>query len=602
MSEMASLPDNARGARLGGYPWWRHALAGLLFGAFSAAALPPFDVWPLAFAALVPLAWSAYHATRPAALGAVMVSIGTLPFWFFEERWLLNVTQPGYPLLCIYLSAWPGVFVLLVNWMTRRFSRGGLALPACLAVPIAWVALEFARGDILLTGYAWYLVSHPLIASSFLAAPAALLGAYFVSFLVAGLAGALSDATGWSPASRRVGGMAAGCIGIVWLGASWHVRSQRNELDPVGSIRFGVVQTNLPQDNKIGWKQSEREGDYERFLKLTREAAQFRPRADVICWPETMYPGTGLNTEYLSELRRLATERGIDPLALGDVAMAARLVEVQRELGIPLVVGAQALDGFRIVPASSAGAAATTQVEARYNSACVVDSEGIRAPRYDKMELTPFGEVIPYLWRWKAAQAWVEKVGAGGMKFDLSPGARAVCLPLDIAQGAVSPAREPEVDRDVRIVLMTPICFEATKAEHCRRLALAARQAYPDRARVMVNLSNDGWFGDAVGKREQHMDAARWRCVELGVPMVRAVNTGLSCFIDAAGRVHPRGGDNREVGAQTEGVVIDAVSLPPPGATTVFMRIGNMAGWVAVGGCVALMAGSVLASRRRKTR
>lgn len=586
--------------RLAPTPYWRHVVAGLLFGVFTTAAFPPLGIWPFTLVSIIPLVWSAYHPSRRPALGAFFVAMGALPLWFFQERWLINVTELGYPFLTLYLSAYAGLFVFAVNWLSKRFARSGVPIPALLLVPLLWVALEFVRGEIALTGYAWFLIAQPLADLPFLAAPAALFGTYFVSFLVAAIGGALADATGWTPVTRRVGCIGAGSIALVWIISSIVAGSGRS---PSGgsasaSLRVAVVQTNIPQDNKLGWNAAQRDRDFEQFIKLTRDTAALRPRPDFICWPETMYPGTALNVEYIKTLTDLATARQIDPLTLSDVAMSRRMEDLQKELNTPLVVGAQSLEGFRIVAPVDASSPPTTAVDHRYNSAIIIDSTGVQAPRYDKVELTPFGEVVPYVWRWKSVQAWIENLGAGGMKFDLSVGNRPVGLAFDINQGATNAQGEPDADRVVRLCLLTPICFEATKSWYCRELVLAAIRSNPTRSRLLINLSNDGWFGDAEGKREQHLLAARWRCIELGIPMVRSVNTGVSCFIDAAGRVRIGSTDQRDSTVKTEGVFAETVVLTTPERTTLFTRVGNLFGWAVLGMALLVPFATLILGKR----
>ena len=66
----------------------------------------------------------------------------------------------------------------------------------------------------------------------------------------------------------------------------------------------------------------------------------------------------------------------------------------------------------------------------------------------------------------------------------------------------------------------------------CRRLVFEDGRKVAD---LLVNPSNDGWFGDHDGARDNHLQLARLRCIENRVPMVRAVNTGRSAWIDSDG-------------------------------------------------------------------
>jgi apolipoprotein N-acyltransferase len=176
----------------------------------------------------------------------------------------------------------------------------------------------------------------------------------------------------------------------------------------------------------------------------------------------------------------------------------------------------------------------------------------------------PFGEEIPHVWRWPAIQQWVLNLGAAGMAFDLTRGTRAHGLDL--------PIRRSDFTGEA-VTIATPICCEATRSALCRRLVRA--DGTGKRALVMLSFSNDGWFGWWDAGRKQHLLDARWRCVELGLPMVRCVNTGISCQIDPSGRivtdqlVGKTGPSERQ-----EGVLVATVPIDPAHSPTTFERLG----------------------------
>jgi apolipoprotein N-acyltransferase len=91
--------------------------------------------------------------------------------------------------------------------------------------------------------------------------------------------------------------------------------------------------------------------------------------------------------------------------------------------------------------------------------------------------------------------------------------------------------------------------------------------ARDDRPGWIVNLTNDGWFGISTGPY-QHLQQARLRAIEQGLPVVRAANTGISAVIDPAGRVVAR------LGLGVEGV-LDS-SLPSAIAPTIYARRGDI--------------------------
>jgi apolipoprotein N-acyltransferase len=102
----------------------------------------------------------------------------------------------------------------------------------------------------------------------------------------------------------------------------------------------------------------------------------------------------------------------------------------------------------------------------------------------------------------------------------------------------------------------------------------------------MINLTNDGWFGASSGPY-QHLQQARVRAIEQGLPLVRAANTGISAVVDPVGRIIealPLGADG----------VLDA-RLPQPTALTPYARMGDLPTGLVLAFAVAV----VMRSRRR---
>lgn len=577
-----------RAARFHTLSAWSPLLGGLLFSLSTYLAFPPARLWPLVFVAAAALIWTGCKgAARPIRTG-LLAAIGALPLWLAEETWLTNVTPLGYPLLALYLSLWTGLSV----WGVAMLRSSGWRLPMFVAAPLVWLAFEVLRGEFVLTGYAWYLASHPLIEVTALALPARLLGAYFVSFLVVAAAGSLVDAAGWSGVPRRVGGYGAAAVALVWAGASFIASRSSADAAPPRSLTVGVVQTNLPQGQKLRWSAAKQAEDFQEYAALTRAVGL--QRADLILWPETMFPGYALNTAAVTAAQQYAEARGAEPgspLSRLTHEYAAALLRLQRELGIPMIVGAQARRGVRSV--READGTLDLQDEAEFNSALVLSAGEVLERRYDKVDLTPFGEVIPYVWRWPAVQQRVLSLGAAGMRFALSPGAEAAGVEVPLSSG-------------LPLGVATPICFEVTRSSLCRGLAYDDRGR--PRASLIVNLSNDGWFGSerwwlvsSDAKRRQHLQAARWRCMELGIPMVRAVNTGISAYIDSRGRLLPRRVvDGGEGLTRVQAGLIGTVQVnPAPGEQplTFFGRVGNIFAWAAMTAGLALCLAGVV--RRR---
>lgn len=563
------MAGSTEGRRIAGWVWWQLVAAGLAYSLLAVLTFPPGDVWVLAFAAPLPLIWAGCRAAERPLIGASLVSLGVLPLWFFQERWLIEVTALGYPFLAVYMSLCTGFGVYLIARIRRR-ATGVVAIPMFILAPIALGASEVLRGEILLTGYAWFLAGQPLIESAVLAAPAAVLGTYFVSYLVHTLAGAAADAAGWSGAARSRGGQSALGVALIWAITGWIGWGQSGPGADAVTMQVAVVQTNVPQSNKLGWTIEKQQSDMRRFSDFTRQAAATRPPPDVILWPETMFPGLTLSPEMIEAMGSAWSANNPGLVAAGErnryLKSAEQMLQLQAEVGIPIIVGAIGMPAP--TPFRAPDGQADLDFGPRFNSAFLVESGRVRAERYDKVDLTPFGEVIPYVWRFPALQDKIVSLGAAGMAFNLTPGTAPMTLPVKV-RGESGVAAVGEVQAAM------PICFEGTRAGLCRWLVCDGSRL---RAPVIFNLSNDGWFGRFTGGREQHLQAARWRCVELGVPMVRAVNTGISAAIDHRGRIMERGPTGK-ADVDTEGVLSVTLQLEPDRRATLYGRIGDVWAW-----------------------
>jgi apolipoprotein N-acyltransferase len=111
--------------------------------------------------------------------------------------------------------------------------------------------------------------------------------------------------------------------------------------------------------------------------------------------------------------------------------------------------------------------------------------------------------------------------------------------------------------------------------------------ANEERPGWIINVTNDGWFGNSTGPY-QHLQQARLRAVEEGLPMVRAANTGISAVIDPSGRIVAR------LGLGIEGV-LDA-KLPSALPPTIYARIRD------IPTAVILAAALLFVIRRRAAR
>jgi apolipoprotein N-acyltransferase len=190
-----------------------------------------------------------------------------------------------------------------------------------------------------------------------------------------------------------------------------------------------------------------------------------------------------------------------------------------------------------------------------YNSIYVIDHDGSVLSVYDKLHLVPFGEFLPF-------QGLMEKLGFQQL--------------TKVIGGFIPGTRRRVMDIPGAPRALPLICYEAIFPGN-----VADRN---DRPGWIVNLTNDGWFGISTGPY-QHLQQARLRAIEEGLPVVRAANTGISAVIDSAGRNVAR------LGLGIEGV-LDAglpAALPP----TVYARIGDIP-------AATMMAAALLLVLRRR--
>jgi apolipoprotein N-acyltransferase len=115
----------------------------------------------------------------------------------------------------------------------------------------------------------------------------------------------------------------------------------------------------------------------------------------------------------------------------------------------------------------------------------------------------------------------------------------------------------------------------------------------PKRADVLVNLSNDGWFGEFDSERVLQAKIARYRCIENRVPMARVVNTGTSVAIDSAGRVIGRIGEGRYGTPRIPGSLLAKTQIDA--RRTLYGRIGGVWPW----SCLVASALGLLLTLRR---
>ncbi len=549
----------------------------LLAGALSAISFvltfPPFSFWGFAFLIPIPLFAIARSKRLSPKAAAFYGSLGALPGWISTHIWVSDISFAGIIPLVIQLGLYTFLFLWLARHLIQRVGQDVLVLP------ILWVAIEFFRGSLLWGGYPWYQIAHPLIDSpmGILAMPASWGGVYLVSYLTATYSIILMLAvTSKTKDERTRAGIAAGGIFTSWILAGFLMIP--SAADPSDSIRVGVVQPDVPQDIRLEWTVRQRVKDWLTLRDLTIAVATDPKTPDpveLIVWPEGFVPGWTLDPVSL-ELERsqklvwsLAMRHPEDvpeltslPSRIEATMVVDEMLMLQQALNIPMLVGSVAFDNLNIVDTDEG---IVYERDAMYNSAFMLVDGEPQPVWYDKLHLTPFGEVMPLISNWRWLEEQLLAFGAQGMDFVLDKGKSARVLSVPVERD----------DAESIVTVATPICFEGTISSVCRKLVFDQGQR---QAGLMVNMTNDGWFGQSRAGRESHLLHARWRCIELNTPMVRCANTGISCVINHKGQVINRTVTPIHSENPNEGYLIADVTLGQGG--TVFSRTGELFGWV----------------------
>ena len=423
----------------------------LLFPRFNLTFLAPF--------ALAPLLFAVAREARPWRRFFLGWACGIV-FWFGVCYWIQFVLSVhgglGDPLgwavfmlFCLAKGLHMAVFALLAGILMRRW----WAMPAVAAL---WVAIEVTHGPL---GFAWLALGNAGIDMGVPLRLAPIAGVYGLSFLFALMAVAIA-----------LVGLRRSRMELLWLAALPFLTF----FTPMPEGRRGkeaalLVQPNISETEKWTDESVARleELQVTQSMRGVMMGGQHPPR--IVVWPEEPAPLYYYqDKEFHDVVNRLAQSANIYIL-FGTVARAAS--------GAPL------------------------------NSAVLVSPQGKEVSRYDKVNLVPFGEFVPWPLG-KIANTISSEAG------DFEAGKRVVVSPMDSHY------------------IATFICYESVFPNFVRRFVR-------DGADALFTISNDGWFGKSAA-RDQHLEIVRMRAAENRRWILRAANDGVTATIDPAGRVLAR--------------------------------------------------------------
>jgi apolipoprotein N-acyltransferase len=520
---------------------WRRRAIAFVSGALGALALPPLSLFPLIAVPLTIAVWlldgAQDHGSGRALTGSLRAAFGAgwwmgfgyflAGLWWVGSALLVEADKFAWalPLAVVALPAALAVFPAAGFALARALWSPGPARIFALAFGLGLA--EWARG-LLFTGFPWNDLGMALGVNLTLAQTASLVGLHGLTFLSIAIFAA--PATLWRVSQNRLNlaptiAAALALAALAGFGA-WRLMAPASPVLP--GVKLRLIQPDVGQDDASFGPQN-KQAILRRYFDLSERATSpdrtgVKDVTDLI-WPESAFPFIlSRDAEALSEI--------VDFL----------------NGGATLITGAARVeDGGGRAP--------------RYfNSIEIVGRGGLSAERYDKRHLVPFGEYMPFA-------ALLERAGVTQM--------------VDIPGGF-----EPGSGRRVLHVPGLPdamplICYEAIFPNELGDLLTgAARPGW------LLNVTDDAWFGLTPGPY-QHYAQARLRAIELGLPMVRDANSGISAVIDGFGReiaVAPLGAEG----------VLDA-ELPVALAPTLQSRFGSVGAMLIA---LAFLA-AALAGRRR---
>jgi apolipoprotein N-acyltransferase len=524
------------------WPWLAAICSGLLYtGCFA-----PFNFTWLCWIALTPLIaaiWFSEAGSRHRWLRNLLLGyVAGLTFFWTAFSWLTTVTVPGWFVLAFYMAIYFAIWAWFCGLLQPREksresgstkwdrmlaqARSGAAasqspwikstnnLLLAFLVAGAWVTQEWFRGWVF-SGFGWNGLGVALHGNWPLIQIAEFTGVAGLSFMVA-----FANVIAVTTVRRLVLEVSTRTVRphfdltltlATIVGVLTFGLRATQVSPPTKPLRIAAVQSNVPQNQKFDPQFTRK--IFDQFRRLSEIALRSTPPPDLLIWPESSMPGPVLlDRESYRFVMDLAASAESDIL----------LGTIDEENGDV------------------------------YNAALLVSDGGEQVQVYRKLHLVPFGEYVPG----RHSVPLLARIVGDQVPDDFKAGKNHTVFEL--------------TNRDVKVAPL--ICFEDTIGELTRRFVLPS-ETNPG-ANLLADITNDGWFLHSAASH-QHLANAIFRCVETRRPMVRAANTGVTCFVNEFGRVTQKLQD--DTGSTfTEGVLTGEVKIPTENDLTFYTRHGEL--------------------------
>ena len=484
--------------------WGMAALSGIL-QVLPFPVAGPVPVWRagLCWVGLTPLLWALTRKTdqgmglgagQGAALGYLSGFLWYLGncYWIYQTMYLYGgLDKPVAAGILILFSLYLGLYHALFGGIVGAIRSSFGAQTALLLSPFVWVAVELARARI--TGLPWDLLGIAQIENAALTRLAPIGGVYAISFVIA-------------------------LVNALWL-VRIEIREQRHTrlvltvvgvllvvLYVIGVRSFAVrpryqasATATLVQENlEVGAAAKGPEPSAEQLLRSFAYLSRHPGESMYLGMPERK--GTPLvhfvqNDSAPRDSNLIVWPESPAPFQEDDPQFRSAISALAREANAPVIVGNIAIDRTT----------ANTRGYFLFNAASFVAPQGEFVGRYSKMHLVPFGEYVPFKSLFSFARNLLHEAGT----FDA--GATRTLFSVNGHRYG------------------TFICYESIFADEIR-------QFVRNGADVLINISNDGWYGDTSAPW-QHLNMVRMRAIENHRWILRATNTGVTSAIDPSGRV-----------------------------------------------------------------